>query len=470
MSASSFPVVRSSESCAVSCDAAQKASAIEAMATIIDGLALIGDDGLPARVGALERFLRGLFNETGCVALGRHIEGLEIAKPTVERDGKLFTRVAKTRKEVMSVFGPVTYERHRYRRASSASVVPVDEEVGLVMDYFTEPAGELAVFLYSQLPACASREVCQRMGGMSLTQSTLQRLARGTAAAWEEVRDEALDEIRADEGIPVGAVGACVSLDGVMVPVRETTNGVLTTRYREASCGTVSWFDGDGERLATTALGRMPEKNKVTLKEQLTEELAHVRRMAPDLDIVAVADGARTNWDWLEGVTEHTLVDYWHACQHLAKARDAIGDKGEAWYRRYKRLLIDDLQGADKVLRSLRYHRGRAKTAAHAATLREVVTYFENNRRRMAYRRWRDLSRPVGSGIVEAANKTLVTRRMKLSGQRWNHEGGQAVLTWRSLHHSGRFDAAWQHVTKRLNPQSRTPAANDNGTTCRIAA
>ena len=111
MLASSFPVIQSSESCAVSCDAAERASAIEAMVTIIDGLDLAGDDGLPACVGAVERFLRDVLNETGGAALGRYIEGLETARPTVERDGQAFTRVAMTPKTVMSVFGPVTYAR-----------------------------------------------------------------------------------------------------------------------------------------------------------------------------------------------------------------------------------------------------------------------------------------------------------------------------------------------------------------------
>ena len=346
-----------------------------------------------AGVGAVECFLKDLLNETRGAALGRHIESLEDGKPTVERDGKVFTRVDKTPKTVMSLFGPVTYVRHRYRRAASPSVVPVDEAVSLMINYFTEPAGKLAVFLYSQLPAAGCREICQRVGGMTLTQSTLQHLAGGMADAREEIDDEALDDIRATEGLPEGAATTCVSLDG-----------------------------------------------------------------------------ARDNWGWLDGITHLTLLDYWHACQHLAKARDAIGDKGEAWYRRYKRLLRDDLQGVDKVLRSLRHYRKAATIAAHAETLREVITYVENNRHRMDYRRWRDPKRPIGSGVVEAANKTLVTRRMKLSSQRWNHDGGQAVLTWRALHHSRRFDAAWQHVMRQLNPQPRKPAANDNATPCCHAA
>ena len=96
--------------------------------------------------------------------------------------------------------------------------------------------------------------------------------------------------------------------------------------------------------------------------------------------------------------------------------------------------------------------------------MREVRTYFQNNRHRMNYRAWRRRGSPIGSGVVEAANKTLVTRRLKLSGQRWVHEGGQPMLTWRSLYQSGRFDAAWKHVIVR--PKSIAGAAcqgaNDN--------
>ena len=52
---------------------------------------------------------------------------------------------------------------------------------------------------------------------MTLTESTLQRLARGAVETWDEVSQDALEEIRDEEGIPQGAVGASVSLDGVMV-------------------------------------------------------------------------------------------------------------------------------------------------------------------------------------------------------------------------------------------------------------
>ncbi len=343
-------------------------------------------------------------------------------------------------------------------------------------DYFTEPAGELAVLLYSQLPAHTCGDLCRRIGGMTLTESTLQRLARETVEKWDEVSQDALEEIRDEEGIPQGAVGASVSLDGVMVPMREERNGSLTTSYREASCGTLTWFDREGKALRTVAMGRMPEANKRTLKAQLEDELAHLAKAAPHISAIAIADAAKDNWTFLETVSDHCLVDYWHACQHLAKAKDAIGDKGKTWYARHKAILHNDFDGADRVIRSLRHYRRTALPAwwrfpsspsqgsGAAETLREVQTYFENNRHRMSYRLWRTLGRPIGSGVVEAANKTLVTRRLKLSGQRWLHEGGQAVLTWRSLYQSGRFDAAWKHVMARLKSSAgaQCQSANDN--------
>ena len=60
---------------------------------------------------------------------------------------------------------------------------------------------------------------------------------------------------------------------------------------------------------------------------------------------------------------------------------------------------------------------------------------------------------PIGSGVVKAACKTLVTQRLWRSGMRWRHAGGlppsagiggQAILTLRALIQSRRFDSAWE--------------------------
>ena len=60
----------------------------------------------------------------------------------------------------------------------------------------------------------------------------------------------------------------------------------------------------------------------------------------------------------------------------------------------------------------------------------------------MCYREIRDRKLPIGSGVVEAANKTLVACRMKGSGMRWSIAGGQAVATFRARIKLGWLDRA----------------------------
>ena len=75
----------------------------------------------------------------------------------------------------------------------------------------------------------------------------------------------------------------------------------------------------------------------------------------------------------------------------------------------------------------------------------------------MRYHALKEAGIAIGSGVVEAANKTLVAQRMKRSGMRWRIVGGQAALTFRALLKSGRFKSAW----KAMIGADSAPA-NDN--------
>lgn len=75
--------------------------------------------------------------------------------------------------------------------------------------------------------------------------------------------------------------------------------------------------------------------------------------------------------------------------------------------------------------------------------LAKVLAYFRANRHRMRYAQIAARHLTIGSGVVEAACKTLVTQRLKRSGMRWRQPGGQAALTLRALVRSGQFELAW---------------------------
>ena len=54
---------------------------------------------------------------------------------------------------------------------------------------------------------------------------------------------------------------------------------------------------------------------------------------------------------------------------------------------------------------------------------------------------------PIGSGVTEAACKTLVKQRLCGSGMRWKEKGKKVVLSLRALMQSkGRWQQFWDNI------------------------
>jgi hypothetical protein len=260
--------------------------------------------------------------------------------------------------------------------------------------------------------------------------------------------------------VPKEAVTVAASLDGVMVPMREgqrsekraeaAVQGKRTrgpAGYEEVGCATLSFYDKEGKLLTTTRMARMPESKKVTLKEMLTAELEYARDQRPDLRVVKIADGAKDNWTYLSEIAPEgvEIVDFFHATQHLYAALcSAYGEadpRAKAQFQKLRHILRHEADGAEKVIRALAYLRD--KYPRREVIARELK-YFRKRRHRMRYAEHAARHLPIGSGVVEAACKTLATERLKRSGMRWGQQGGQAILTLRALIQSDRFQSGWE--------------------------
>ena len=84
------------------------------------------------------------------------------------------------------------------------------------------------------------------------------------------------------------------------------------------------------------------------------------------------------------------------------------------WFERYREVLRHDPCGVDKVIRALRHFRDSAKP--DRAEIERELAFFRKHRQRMRYHALKAEGVAIGSGVVAAANKTLVTQRMKRSG------------------------------------------------------
>ena len=239
-------------------------------------------------------FLRRVFQ--------REIESLDDGAPEIERDGKRFRRMAPTPGTLMTLFGPVTVSRPRYRPVAGASVIPIDESLDLKAGSLTPAAARVTLHALSLMTVRDCQALIRALGpSLDPSVSTMTQLAHDAGDRWEAVRDTVLAAIRETETVPEAATTVAVSLDGVHVHTLADYRS--PAGWREAACGVVELRDGEGERLRTVRCGHMPETKKAGLKRDLAAELDHVRRTASTaLTVVAIADGALENWAWLSGL------------------------------------------------------------------------------------------------------------------------------------------------------------------------
>jgi len=404
--------------------------------------------------------------------LAEELARYDVTAERIEVAGMSYQPVLRAAETYLSAAGPVRIERQLYRPAgrNAKSLCPLELRAGMLNGYWTPRAARHGAVVLAQICAGAAEALFQELGAMQPSRSTLDRLPRAVSAHWEAHRSEWEAALQTQETVPAEAVTLAISVDGVMVPLKPPTaerweratkrtapgkQASGSTGYREVGCGTLTLYDRRGERLATVQYARRPEAKKETLAAQLQAEAHAILGARPDLRRVYLAAGAESNWDLLAAVDQAVsgtplksvqIVDFYHACEHLKGGGDAIwGEstvRGQAEFARLRTLLKEADDGAERIIRTLHYHRGRANGSCRKR-IGAALPYFRHQRARMPYAASQRQHLPIGSGVVEAACKTLVTPRLKGSGLAWSLAGGQAILTLRSLLQSGRWAQAW---------------------------
>jgi hypothetical protein len=413
---------------------------------------------------AFENELHALFSEAEAEAVGEELSRFDVDLPAVSLDGVEHRRVLRCEQKYMSAAGPVSVMRSLYssRQDGERAVCPMEFRAGIVEGYWTPRAAKQASFAVTHLPPQEAENLFAQVGNMRPSKSSLDRLPKELSKRWEKDRLQYEQALRAEEKVPANANSLAISLDGVHLPMKDepvqkkdqkTEADSKSTGYHEAGCASLSFYDADGERISTIRFGRMPEHKKVTLKAMLAAETLAILAQKPDLKLVKIADGAKDNWAYLSDIglpDGEQVIDFYHAVEHLSDALTAAygeGDKRDAQFEKLRHTLRHDGRGVDKVIRALVHLRDKHP---RRQTIAKELNYFRNNRHRMKYARLKRMHLPIGSGVMEASCKTLVTQRMKCSGMVWGHDGtgGQAILTLRGLAQSGRFDRAWKMLAK----------------------
>jgi len=424
----------------------------------------------PQATRDLERQLAGRARELARTTLEWLLNQLEPddpahAPPRLQQDGNHYRRRGQTPHTLATLFGKVRLRRFLYEPAEPGEkcLHPLEQRLGVVAGCASPALAERAALLAAQQPQRQALAALARDHGVRWSATTYRKVIRTLSAGLAEHRQPAqvarvlawLHQAQQSKGRqrPVLAVGR----DGVHVPLRQAG-------YQEGATATVSVFDRRGKRLGTAYLGRMPEPGQGTLSEQLTALVVAVLAAwaGPRPRLAYITDGGWHPTDYYRRVLRkledprrpgqrlcwERVLDFYHAAGYVSQLAEALfgkGKQGRAWAKRMRRRLLHERGGATRLLQSAAYHRNeRELSAARDEAYEKAYGYLRKRGRWMAYARYRREGLPLGSGVTEAACKTVFTQRLKQSGMGWEVEGGQVVVDLRVVWLSGVWDEVQQ--------------------------
>jgi len=239
-----------------------------------------------------------------------------------------------------------------------------------------------------------------------------------------------------------------LSMDGAMLPT-------CTDGWRESMVGTITLFDEKGERQHSIYVGEPPEYGKSNFMNRFEKEIEKIKIACPEALYVGIADGAKNNWPFLTKYTKKQLLDFYHVTEYLTKCSYAAFPQKTGKPERTKWLnerchqLKHDYNAAHDIFNELKKFKRRRKLSAEVReNLLATITYFKNNLHRMNYAEHTENNLPIGSGVTEAACKTLIKQRFCKSGMRWKMDGIKSVLRLRELTQT---DGRWPQLWSKIN-------------------
>jgi hypothetical protein len=443
---------------------------------------------------AVERRVQELTNAYGRALMREVMKRADASASEVVIDGVEWGNRRVTPGTYETVFGGVEIERATYQRSGRGRVaIPLELRLGIVEGAYTPRVARILTKAVALMPEWDAEDLLHEVGVAKVSKSTLHRVPRAIASRYEGRRDIIEKALRLRDPIPEHAVTMQLGLDGVMVaqdgeharargrktddpdPPRHeqrygqvgpeppsATDGTLGRAWHEAAVGTVAFFDGDGNRLKTIYLARMPEPFKATLTAGLEAEMQAVIEERPDMHICFASDGAAPQWAALDAMrarlpasaTGHqmALVDAFHVAEYVQLAANAVEGESTSGAKilaaTWRETIKEETNGVARVLRAMRSRRSKASGKSARQDVARAIHYIANQHRlgRMSYPEALARNYPIGTGVTEAAAKTVVGTRMKRAGARFSQHGGQTIMLFRTALLSGRFDSLHQEL------------------------
>ena len=365
-------------------------------------------------------------------------------------------------RRLLTVVGEVSLLRPWYLCAHCHNgQFPVDVMLDIDKTDLSPGVRRMLALVGSEVPFDHGRKQIKLLAGLPVTTKAVERTAESIGADIAGRERAAIERtaqlhllIVVGDPIPI----LYVQMDGTGIPVvkKETAGRAgkvegQPVHTREVKLGCVftqiTW-DEHGyairEPESTTYTGAIESSHKFGLRIYLE---AWNRGSARAQKKVVIGDGAE--WIW-NNADQHfpgaiQIVDFCHTREHLWTVAHLIhpGDvaRQKQWMMRHQPKL--DEGKIEKLVRFLRTI--DPSNPALAKAIRVEAAYFERNADRMRYPEFRRQHLFVGSGVIEAACKTVIGARLKQSGMFWTVDNANAIIALRCCQLNNRMENYWEN-------------------------
>jgi hypothetical protein len=373
-------------------------------------------------------------------------------------------------KFIDTVLGPVTLTRAWYHcMACGHGFAPRDAELGVAGASLSPGLAAMTDRAAAAGPFAEAAGLLEDLAGVRLTAKRVERAAEASGAAQAAATRQRATLIAARKLVPLppsplpDKLYAVIDGTGVPMTAKETAGRDGKgedgrARTREVKLGvffTQDQVDDDGypvrDRDSSSYIATFEPAAvfaDLVKAEGIRRGADHVRQFT------ILGDGAAWIWNLASSkFPEATqIVDLFHAREHLHDLARLLEfmllDRKDEWLA--ARLEDLDYGDIDSICKAARLYplQGVKKDELNTA-----LGYFENNAPRMRYHWFRQCGLFTGSGVVEAACKTIIGQRLKLSGMHWTAAGADAITTLRCQQASRPEDRICN------TPHNQTPAA-----------
>jgi hypothetical protein len=368
-------------------------------------------------------------------------------------------------KQLVTVLGTITIQRPYYicpqcHRGQS----PRDNQLDVQGTQYSPGVRRMMAMVGSETSFDHGQEQLELLAGLQVTAKAVERQAEAIGADIAAREQEEISRAKQLELPQVCAPAVpilYIEMDGTGVPVvkaevegRAGKAEGQPAHTREAKIGCVF------TQTTTDQEGRpVRDENSTTYVAAIETALdfgariyteAWERGWSRALIKVILGDGAIWIWNTADQHFPGALqiVDIYHAREHLwelsAKLfpNDVKGRK--RWITRFLKLLDQGkIETLVELLREL-----RPVTQELEKLVNNEAEYFQRNTERMRYPAFRAQGLFIGSGVIEAACKTVIGSRLKQSGMFWTVRGANSIIALRCNRLSGKFEDYWASRSK----------------------